>query len=253
MIWLAECVHAGWVAERRATGLSGHSDSELYDACFDLTYDYDIWPLFQAAVRGDGPGRAVPRDPPVPGLHLPGELREDALRREPRPAADHGARPIPIPALAWTAFLAFNRGAFLLYGGQESAADRTPSLFDIDTVSWGAYELSPFLARLAALKKDPAQVSGRLVFLAAEPAIQAAWTHDDGSLYGVFNVAAASGDVEVGLPDGSYEDALGGGAVVVRDGRMRMPAEAVVLRVAGAPALVPWTTPLLDYHVPAEG
>jgi hypothetical protein len=253
VIWLAESVHAGWVAERRAHGLTGHSDSELYDACFDLTYDYDIWPLFQAAVRGTVPvGRYLEilrfQDCIYPESFVKMRCVEnhDQLRIM-------ALAPSRSQALAWTAFLAFNRGAFLVYGGQESAADRTPSLFDIDRVSWGAYELSPFLTRLAALKKDPAQASGRLVFLAAEPAIQAAWTHDGGSLYGVFNAATASGEVEVGLPDGAYEDALGGGPVLVRDGRMRMPAEAVVLRVAGAPELVPWTTPLLDYRVPVEG
>ena len=252
VIWLAESVHAGWVADRRADRLTGHSDSELYDACFDLTYDYDIWPLFQAAVRGDV---AVARYLEI--LRFQDCIYPDTFVKM-RCVENHdqlrimALAPSRSQALAWTAFGAFNRGAFLVYGGQESAADRTPSLFDIDRVSWGAYELSPFLARLAALKKDPVQVSGRLVFLAAEPAIQAAWVHEDGILYGVFNVAATSGDVAVQLPDGSYVDALGAGPVVVRGGRMRLPAEAAVLRVAGAPALVPWTTPLLEYHVPVE-
>ena len=51
MIWLAESVHASFVGYRRANGLSGLSDSELYEA-FDLTYDYDIWPIWQLAVQG---------------------------------------------------------------------------------------------------------------------------------------------------------------------------------------------------------
>jgi hypothetical protein len=249
LIWLAEAVHAGWVADRRAHGLTGHSDSELYDACFDLTYDYDIWPLFQAVVRGDVPvARYLEilrfQDCIYPATFVKMRCVEnhDQLRIM-------ALAPSRSQALAWTAFEAFNRGAFLLYGGQESAAAHTPSLFDIDRVEWGSYELSPFLARLAALKKDPAQVSGQLVLLAAEPAIQAAWVEAGSSLYGVFNVTAASGDVAVQLPDGTYEDALGGGAVVVRGGRMPLPAEAAILRATGAPELVPWTTPLLDYDV----
>lgn len=44
VIWLAESVHASWVAERRVAGRPMLSDGELYQA-FDLTYDYDIWPL----------------------------------------------------------------------------------------------------------------------------------------------------------------------------------------------------------------
>jgi len=54
VIWLAESVHANFVAHRRQYQLSAVSDSELYTA-FDLTYDYDIWPIWQAAVRGDEP------------------------------------------------------------------------------------------------------------------------------------------------------------------------------------------------------
>ncbi|MBK7204129.1 alpha-amylase family glycosyl hydrolase [Candidatus Amarolinea dominans] len=51
VIWLAESVHAAWVAHRRSVNLSGLSDGELYQA-FDLTYNYDIWPVWQAAVLG---------------------------------------------------------------------------------------------------------------------------------------------------------------------------------------------------------
>ena len=56
VIWLAEAVHAGFVSHRRANGLSGLSDSEIY-AAFDLTYDYDIWPIWQLAVQGKIPVR----------------------------------------------------------------------------------------------------------------------------------------------------------------------------------------------------
>ena len=56
VIWLAEAVHAGFVGHRRASGLTGLSDSEVY-AAFDLTYDYDIWPIWQLAVQGKIPAR----------------------------------------------------------------------------------------------------------------------------------------------------------------------------------------------------
>ncbi len=67
-------------------------------------------------------------------------------------------------ALAWTAFQVFNKGAFLVYGGQESAAEHTPSLFDVDKVQWGDYPLLPFLTALARLKKDPALIHGQFTF-----------------------------------------------------------------------------------------
>jgi hypothetical protein len=248
VIWLVESVHARWVADRRARGLSGFSDSELYDACFDLTYDYDIWTLFAAAVRGVVPVRdylaaLAFQDCIYPATFVKMRCVEnhDQLRIM-------RLAPSRAQALAWTAFLAFHRGPFLVYAGQESAADHAPSLFELDPVSWGTYELAPFLARLAALKKDPAQVAGHLVFAADEPAIGAAWLHEGGSLYGVFNVAGAAGDVAVPFPDGEYEDALGRGAVRVRGGRLAIPADAVVLRVPGVPAVTRLEHPMLDFR-----
>lgn len=135
-------------------------------------------------------------------------------------------------ALAWTAFSAFNCGAFLIYGGQESATMKTPSLFDIDKVQWGKYELKDFLTILAQLKKDPAQKEGRLVFTQAEPAIVAVWEKEGGNLLGVFNVSKKSGSVTVPLPDGEYVNELDQKSVTISNGQMDIPPIAVILRAA---------------------
>jgi len=155
--------------------------------------------------------------------------------------------PSPSQALAWTAFEAFNRGAFLIYAGQESAAARTPSLFDLDKVAWGAYPLQAFLSRLAALKKSKAQVEGQLLLLEAEPAIQAAWVHAEESLYGVFNVTAGEGQSPVQLPDGDYLDVLADQTITVSQGKTALPREAMILRFTGPAALKPIYSDLMDY------
>ena len=41
-------------AARRSVNLRAYSDCEIYRA-FDLEYDYDIWPIWQAAVTGQAP------------------------------------------------------------------------------------------------------------------------------------------------------------------------------------------------------
>src|SRR5690606_18080771 len=141
---------------RRENGLSGLSDSEVY-AAFDLTYDYDIWPIFQQAVRG-----VVPVKRYLEALRFQDAIYPQNFVKM-RCVENHDQlrilklAPSRSQALAWTAFAAFNRGAFLVYAGQESAATHTPSLFDIDKVEWGAYEFQTFLTRLAGLKKHPAQ------------------------------------------------------------------------------------------------
>ncbi len=245
-IWLAESVHAAWVAQRRAAGLRAISDGELYRA-FDVTYDYDIWSIWEAAVDGMAPvSRYLEalryQDSIYPDTFV--KLRCVENHDQPRALARASS---PSRALAWTAFAAFNKGAFLIYAGQESGATHTPSLFDRDEVAWGEYSLAPFLTRLALLKKDPAQTEGQFTVFGAEPAIQALWAYDGGSLLGIFNVEERSGDVAVPLPDGDYLDALNDRTVAVRGGAMPLPATAAVLRVETAPEVHPLRSLLLDY------
>ena len=250
VIWLAESVHAGWVAERRAAGLSGLSDSELYQA-FDLTYDYDIWPSWQAAVVGQAPVARYLEMLRLQDCIYPGNFAKMRCVENHDQQRIMRLAPSRSQALAWTAFAAFNHGPLLIYAGQEAGATHTPSLFDVDKVEWGDLALQPFLTTLAQLKKHAAQTTGKFVLTAAEPAIQAAWQSASGNLFGLFNVMAATGDVAVPLPDGDYADLLGGGAVHVRDGRMALPAAAVILAYAEALPLRPFFSPLLDFHLPA--
>lgn len=247
VLWLAESVHAGWVADRRERGLSGVSDAQLYEAAFDLTYDYDIWPLFMAAVRGDVPvGRYLEavrfQDAIYPASYAKMRCVEnhDQLRiMRLAPARD--------AALAWTALAAFLKGPFLVHAGEEAEAEATPSLFDIDPIAWNGHPLDGYLARLAALKKHRAQVEGRFRFTGDEPVVQAAWQHPDAGLYGVFNTSGATGRVAVHLADGRYEDRLGGGRVEVRDGMLDAPAAALVLDAGPLEDMPRLFSPLLDY------
>jgi glycosidase len=245
VIWLAESVQANWVAERRTAGLPTLSDSQLYRA-FDLTYDYDIWLLWQAAVVGKVPAARYLemlrfQDCIYPENYV--KMRCVENHDQPRIMALAPGRE---QALAWTAFQAFNKGAFLIYAGQEAGASHTPSLFDVDKVAWGDYALQPFLTRLAQLKKDPAQMEGQFVLLDAQPEIQATWIHPDEGLYGVFNVRASTGDVAVRLPDGVYTDLLSEEPVEVRVGRMSLPESAVIVRCHGEIDDRPFYSVLLD-------
>lgn len=251
VIWLAESVHIGWLPERRAAGLRAHSDAELYQA-FDLTYDYDAWPSWQAAVRGEAPlSRYLEFLRLQDGIYPANYAKLRCVENHDQPRILSFA-PSRAQALAWTAFAAFNQGAFLIYAGEEAGATRTPSLFEVDPIDWGGEDLAPFLARLTRLKKDLAQVGGRFVLLEAGPAIQATWLHPEGSLYGLFNPAAAAGQVPVHLPDGEYEDLLGGEPVGVRQGLAALPESATIVRFPpGRRPLTerPFFSLLLDYRV----
>jgi hypothetical protein len=251
VVWLAESVHASFIEHRRFNNLHAHSDSEVFTA-FDITYDYDIWSTWLAAITGVLP----------PNRYLEMLRFQDGIYPENfvklRCAENHDNHRIMYLAptrqqgLAWTAFAAFNRGAFLIYGGQESGADHKPTLFDIDKVDWGNYELQPFLTRLTTLKKDPVMTGGKFLILSGEPAIQAAWMSSYGNLLGVFNTSGYAGQVEVKLPDGSYQDELSGETVNVSGGNISMPDSAFILRVPEILADKRMESILLDFHIPTE-
>jgi glycosidase len=246
VIWLAESVHACFVGERRVNGLTGLSDGELY-AAFDLTYDYDIWPIWQLAVQGKVPVRRY-----IEMLRFQDSIYPENYIKM-RCVENHDTArimrlaPTRSQAMAWTAFEAFNKGPFLIYGGQESGTKHTPSLFDIDKVDWGDYSLQPFLTRLAKLKKDPAQVEGKFVVIQADPAIQAVWEYPRKNLYGIFNTSGKTGFIMVSLPDGTYRDLLSDDQVTVRGGKMLLPEVAAIIRFTDAILLRPAYSELLDY------
>lgn len=237
VLWLAESTHTGFIIDRRQRGLVAQSDGEIH-AAFDLSYDYDIWPLWERAVAEP---TAVPAYLTAlwyqKGVYPAHTVKMRCVENHDQPRIMQRA-PSRAQALAWTAFQAFNEGPLLLYAGQEAEETRTPSLFDIDKVRWGGYELQSYLTKLCQLKKDPVLVNGRFTLLTPKPAITALWQGENEGLYGVFNVAGVVDVQPTPLPDGEYEDVLSGTAVVVRDGEMAVPDTAVILRFPGVLANV---------------
>ncbi len=251
VIWLAESVHAAFVAYRRWHSLSGWSDSELYQA-FDMTYDYDIWPIFQAAVQGKSPAVRYLEMLRFQDAIYPANFVKLHYVENHDQARIVSMAPGRNQALAWTAFQAFNKGAFLIYAGQESAAAHTPSLFDVDRVAWGGYEFQPFLTALTRLKKDSAQTQGRFVVLAHEPVVQAIWYLPGQSLLGVFNNSGTTGRLRVNLPDGEHADLLNGRSLRVQDGGMAIPDSAAIVRCEDSAEPSPFYSDLLDYQLPVS-
>jgi len=251
LIWLAESVHASFLASRRAEGLPAFSDCEVFTA-FDLAYDYDIWPVWQTAVIGRVPlSHYVDiiqfQDSIYPANYVKMRCVENHDQaRIMRLAPSHSQ------ALAWTAFQAFNKGAFLIYAGQEAAAHHTPSLFDIDKIFWGDYALQPFLTRLANLKKHELLTFGQFSLLSCEPILQAAWFSQGKGLYGVFNTGMSSGMIDVQLPDGSYTNLMDDQVIRVLNQQMPAPTSAAILAYQAASAATPMTSDFFHFELPPE-
>lgn len=251
VIWLAESVHAGFIGSRRDANLRAISDSEVFRA-FDMEYTYDIWPIWQAAVTGAEPVERYLEMVRFQSCIYPANFVKMQCVENHDQARIMLLAPSRDRALAWTAFEAFNKGSFMIYAGQESAANHTPSLFDIDRFEWGNYPLAPFLTKLARMKKDPAMLSGVFTITSAEPAIVATWESSDACLLGIFNVNGVSGQVKLPLPDGNYQDLLNDDIVQVHNGKAKIPMTAAVLRYT-TPVKPGWFPSIFfDYHIPRD-
>jgi len=222
MIWLAESVHPDWVVERRENGLFALSDSELFRV-FDITYDYDIFRPWERVVKGDLDAR----------YYLDLLSLQDAIYPEDyvklRFVENHDTdRVLEIAltyeqALAWIALQAFNKGAWLIYAGQESAASHKPSHFEKDVIPWGDYSLTDFIRKLAVLKKDTAVKNGNLSWLTCDPLIQAVWQAPSNNLAGIFNTSGVEGEIPTMFPDGTYQDLITGEDFIIKDQRLLAP------------------------------
>ena len=232
IIWLAESVHTAWVVERREQGLIAQSDSELYSV-FDITYDYDIWPLFHIAVQ-----RHLPVHQYLEMLYFQkGIYPKDFIKM--RCVENHDNPRImaitfsEVSAMSWTAFHVFNKGAFLMYAGQESGSDHTPSLFDVDKVDWGEYYLTPWYKRLFTIMKDSIFVYGRQHFIKADPAVQVEWVSKNDHLLGIFNINDLRELIHCDLPDGTYLDLISNQEVSVKNNQLTMDQiPALILKLS---------------------
>jgi len=276
LVWLAESCDPGFVLANRKIG-PGLCDSQLLDRAFDLVYDYDLWNCWCECAEGAGDVRRYLEMLRFQEAVLPkgaGKMRFVENHDQQRVMGRiKDARRV----MAWTAFAAFNRGAFLVYAGQEDAAMHAPSLFEKDTVEWsggGAYPFQPMISALGAIKKREEVTEGELILLEGEPAVLAAWVHRDrkrpsasGSLMlpdpcgllGIFNVAATAQDLSatrLPLEDGVYSNLLAGSAGGAAE--VRVEGGVADLSALGPAAILEFTgrltseepvySPLLDYR-----
>jgi hypothetical protein len=225
--WLTESPHPNWVTERNEDGLPTSADSEMF-AAFDMAYQYDLWPIWQSAVRGyEGVERFLEMVRWQRATLPPNAVKLRYVENHDNYRIMRFA-PTRESALAWTALMAFLPGPFMLYAGQESGAHRWPELFERDPIAWDGYPLTGFFQRLTAVS---AARTGKWRVVATDPVVQLAWSDADGGLLGLFDLAGA-GAAQVDLPDGSYED-LYGTVIEVSDGRAALSAPAAVLRYHG--------------------
>lgn len=229
-IWLAETLEPDLIQRIRQEHLIAYSDSELYTA-FDLTYDYDVQEDHEAYLKGDIPLSKYIRilqrqDTTYPWNYV-------KLRFLENHKYDRIVNFLPdIDSLIqWTAFNYLQKGAVLIYSGQEVAAKNFPALLEKEPIDWNTgINLSSYMAHLAQIKKDyipTANVEYTLKAFDALETIVMYYVDEEEKRIGVFNLKHKVGKVPIDIPDGEYQNLLNNHPIEIVEGHLELTESPV--------------------------
>ena len=162
-IWIAESVSTPFIHAVRRMGFDCLSDCELLEV-FDLSYDYDVYPDWIRLIHGEiGLDYYLDRLRIQESTHresdfklrflenhdqdraakllasgLPDRHKAPTKSSQVRSSSSMAPNDTQSTLAAWTAFSLFQKGAALIYAGQEYMADKKPSLFNRDLIDWSA-------------------------------------------------------------------------------------------------------------------
>lgn len=160
LLWISESVHGGFVKYIRDQGFEAASESEIFDV-FDIAYDYDTQPYYVDYLEGKRPLRffleAVQRQEEIYPANY---VKMKNLENHDFDRIAHMVYGDEKKILNWTALNFFQKGAVMLYAGEEFSSDVKPDLFEKD-VMVQKKDISSFIARLATIKKRSVFAKGK--------------------------------------------------------------------------------------------
>jgi glycosidase len=229
--WLSESVHGEHCKYMRDQGFECASESEIYQA-FDMAYDYDVEPYMRDYLNGTSSLR-----PYLEGLKRQDEIYPAnyvKMHNLENHDIDRIAKKVDNDLdkiLNWTAFLFMQKGATMIYMGQEYTSDIRPTLFDKELFNKNE-DISAFIEKLAKLKKRKIFASG--IYQVNLPDIDGVayqtFKNDFEEYHGIFNVGLVEGSITVNIPDGKYRNYLNNKYVKVIDGEVKLGKEPIIIR-----------------------
>ncbi|MHA3066756.1 alpha-amylase family glycosyl hydrolase [Lacticaseibacillus saniviri] len=230
-LWLAESAGDDFIAELRHQGYFAASDGEIFNA-FDISYDYDVYGLWQDVINGKAPLRDYVAALTHQDVAFPANYAKLRFLENHDQERAHGQIENIAQLKAWLAFSYFERGTTLLYAGEEFGLRHTPSLFTKDTLATTPeVDLTTYLQTLQPLLRHPLREADdyQLTSAGHDDVLVVSYTRDDHALIGIFPVMGQAANVPVALADGDYRDLLSGQTVAVVDGMVGVHATSMVL------------------------
>lgn len=230
-IWLSESIEPDFIKYMRSQGLTALSDGEIFQA-FDMAYDYDVRGLWVDYLEGKLPlsayiDRLNSQEVIFPANYI--KLR-NLENHDNRRAADLISDKAQL--LQWTAFNYLQKGATLIYNGQEKQAMTVPSLFEKDTIDWTGEDLSAYLSKLAKIKKMiPIDTDYQLVADDENDTVILVHHSKTQTIAAAFSFKGKESEVVVDIPDGYYRNVMNGDEIAVVKGKIKVSDQVIVLVV----------------------
>lgn len=230
-IWLAETIEYGFIKYCRSLGYKVASDCEMYTA-FDMEYDYDIWDTFKDYLEKKGSlSHYIERLNMQEAIYPDNYIKMHCLENHDQPRIKSFVKD-PVCLKNFTAFLYFQKGATLLYAGQEFENKYQPSLFEKDDISiQTGHDLSGFMRRLYNIKKQVLSAQSDFEAVADDENGVVVATRVSGhhKIVGVFSLEGKIVDVKVPLEDGEYINLVGKEKVTVQNGYVTIKEVPMIL------------------------
>lgn len=235
IIMLGESVEINFIRELRKLGCEAMSDGEAYNY-FDILYVYDIHDTQSAFVEKKG--------------GTLGAWLKDVLNQEGRYPSDYvksryldnhdrlrvaqfwkGNKLKMLWALNF-----YLKGTAFVYAGDETSFEKQNDLFEIDEVEWSfndkTKDISQHISKLAAIKKHSIYSQGYFdISMQGEDGAICSYENKECLSIGIFNFSDKELKTQIQLPDGVYENLITNQQVMVKDGKISVSDEAVIIEV----------------------
>lgn len=224
IIWLSETVHPEFILELRKKGFKVLSDSEIYNV-FDIAYDYDVRPYFEKYINREIDlkeyiDKIKQQEYIYPYNYVKLRLLENQdLPRIKSIIKEEGKLKM------WTAFTFFEKGAVLIYSGQEIQSEQNPNLFDKVMVDWNAFksDFPDYIKRLSSIKKLKALSRGIYnINCSDEGVIYSSYSYEGKKITGIFNVENRTGSMKIDAPDGKYKNLTDDSIINIKNGEFEL-------------------------------
>lgn len=231
-LFLSESVHGGFVRYIRKMGFEAFSENEMLSV-FDMAYDYDTHPYFEAYIKGEGTFKRyleelIRQEEIYPDNYI--KMRNLENHDFGRIAGMLKADKYKIDN--WTACIFFQKGSTMIYSGQEFSEEHLQTLFEKDDITFKKRNISELITRLAKIKKDKLFTHGNYEITILEKEIfYATYTFEGRTVVGIFNMNKCNGSVEVNIPNGQYLNLLEDDYIAIVSSKLRLTHKPLILEI----------------------